>query len=275
MSEEGVMRNPEEIIKEWFESIKRDNPDLLINDFYKYLVPIYKFEENDYDFCGTGFFCKLKSRIYFVTCNHVVHECINNSKSPGVYVIYDGHMNNMLKIVPQSNLFESIGGGRENDNVDIFVCQIESNEIILKIASCYNFFYENDFDLGVPSIHMPRELCAFGFPYTRNKVEWRDSFWKYDLYTYSGKELNWNEYESYEYKLSNHVVFRCNWKESQKPDPHGISGGCIFNISENRKTCMLAGMTFEMKEKEGLIAGLNIQAIHATLKYIDSNNEIK
>lgn len=48
MKDENVMQNPEEIIKEWFESIKLANPDLLINDFYKYLVPIYKFEENDF-----------------------------------------------------------------------------------------------------------------------------------------------------------------------------------------------------------------------------------
>lgn len=266
-------RDPKEVLTDWYETIKRDNPDLLIEEYHRYLVQIYKFEQNDFDFCGTGFFCKFNEALYFVTCSHVAHECINDSCKPGVYVMYDDYMNNIIGVVSPDDVFESREGGGLTDNVDVFVCKIESKEEILKIEKQYNFFSSEDFDLGVPNIHISRNLCAFGFPYTRNKVEWRDSFFKYDIYTYSGMELEWNEYGLYKYELPNHIVFRCDWKGDKKPDPHGISGGCIFNISENKKI-LLAGMVFEMKERDCIIAGLNIQIVYDFLEHIDSNKQI-
>ena len=278
--------NPESTFSVFFENQKKNRPDLLINDYYQYIVPVYKNviykDSNSIDLCGSSFFIKTSKGLFFITCAHVVKECLKSEKKEILIPVFVDKVK-LFNILDASEIdsppFISQEMGEDCDKVDIFVQKINLKYESLLVQR-FRFFFEKDCCENIKNIHFARKLTTIGYPASKNKVR-QNYLLKIDLYTYTGKELEWNEIDLKKYNIASHIIYRCQVNDIRdnseigphKPDAHGISGGCIFDISEETPI-KLAGMILEKyyetsEKKNTFFVGLNIQTILNFIKAYD------
>ena len=269
------MSNPLSVINSFLEDMKKNRPDIIINDYYKYIVPIYKNvvrkSEDSIDLCGTGFFIRTEKNLFFLTCAHVTMECMKSEYKEILIPFFKQEIDfyNVLELA--QNMFITNGNGEKKDKVDIFFAKIKP-EYVKNLESIYDFFVKADCADSIRNIHLPRKLTAIGYPWTRNKVK-KNKLLKSKLYTYTGVELSYAEIDNKRYSIASNILYHCKIKNiaddselgSNKPKGEGISGGCIFDISEDHPI-KLAGMIFEQTEDKSdhdskIFVGLNIQTI--------------
>lgn len=154
--------------------MKKNRPDIIINDYYKYIVPVYKNVvrelEDSIDLCGTAFFIKTEKNLFLLTCAHVTMECMKSEYKEILIPFFKQGIDfyNVLELAQDT--FITNGYGEKNDKADIFFAKIKP-EYVNNLESIYDFFVKADCADSIRNIHLPRKLTAIGYPWTRNKVK--------------------------------------------------------------------------------------------------------
>lgn len=240
------------------------------NDVVKLIAPIigchtiqlFKLIDGVPQLHGTGVLIAANQKHFLISAAH----CLEKEEIDKIVIPVDE--DKLEKIGSRGLLRTSILTSREDDKIDLVICQLLSKKKIIQLENTFNFLNFEQIELNHKVIEGSLSYFVMGFPSVRTKTDEKNRIIENNGLAFLPKCSESNYYEKYGFTKDDSVLVdypkrieninNQNLKE-RSAEPYGVSGGGLWKLNEhviinsNRNQYKLIGILIEFQKRTGRV----------------------